>query len=284
MARILILYFKKKDMEYDNTRKDSERQKKVEEHRQIIRDLDKGFDRIPLEEREGGYISDGQVFSLWNFCERSTENLEGTELVKEELTALNKYYDGKFFDIQIIQEEYKKDLDKDFEPLESGQEANVYFLSETGKNYCHVIKTTQWNAFSFRGKVNKTPLEFLINKTILHNRIFPGTSYKLLGACYRKDKDGENQFNFVFIQQYVEQLLDDNGEPIKATFEEIKEDMEKRGFREINPTTYVSDALRVSDLHIGNVLKGSDGRLYYIDPIIRLLNREYYKILQNIFK
>ena len=248
-----------------------------------IEQLGSGLDGLSPSEREGRRDSGRRVFALWNFAKRGAENLEGAELVGEELLALGKYYAGKHFDIQKISEEYEKYPDKSVDELEPGNEADVYLLSE--KENRNVVKITQWNAFSFKRNLNQTPIEFLINKTILHNSIFPSTFYKLAGACYREDKYGENQFNFVFEQQYVEQLLDEKGDPVKATFEEIQEDMEKRGFR-LKPksqTTYISNHLRVSDLHLGNVLKGKDGALYYIDPVIRLLNREGYQKLSKKF-
>lgn len=245
-----------------------------------------GSDGLSLAERKGRNDSGGKILSLRDFRGRGTENLEGAELVREELFGLNRFFEGNHYDIQAVRREYEKDPDRDFKELQPGNEADVYFLSE--KDNIHVIKLVQWNAFSWRKGLNQTPLEFLVNKTTLHNYYFPATANKLVGATYRKDKDGENQFNFVFDQKYVEQLLDADGEPIKATFMEIREDMEKRGFtaNPKNETSYITKdgGAMISDLHLGNVLKGTDGKLYYIDVNIRLSNRELYKELKKQFE
>ena len=255
-----------------------------EQNRRDIEQTGSRSDGISSSERNKRQEGSGRNVSLWDFIERGTENLEGAELVRKELSGLDKYFKDNHFDIKKIKEEYKKDPDKDFEQLESGNEADVYALAE--KNYRHINKLVQWNAFSnFRRNLNQTPLEFLINKTTLYNYYFPENANNLIGATYRKDKDGENQFNFVFDQQYIEQLLDTDGEPIKATFEEIQNDMEKRGFK-VNPkspTSYTNEdgSAIISDLHLGNVLNGKNGYLYYIDVNIRLKNRELYKDLKE---
>jgi len=255
--------------------------KQDERYKRIVGELDSGFDGVSSSEGERWSDSDGKILALRNIIERGTENLEGAELVRKELSNLDRHYSENYFDIQEVWKEYKENPEKDIEKLESGNEADVYILSH--KDISHVVKIVQWNAFSYKRNLNQTPVEFLINKTILHNKIFPSTSYKLIGACYRKDKYDENQFNFVFEQKYAEQLLDTDRNVIKATFKEIQEDMERRGFR-LKPkseTTYISGHYMVSDLHLGNVLKGKDDKLYYIDPVIRLLNREEYSMLKN---
>ena len=240
--------------------------------RKINEELGRGFDGISSQEMQRRSNSSRKVLSLCNILRRSSKDFGSTELVAQQLLALEKYFCGNYFDIQGIWQKYKNLSGKNIEKLVSGNEADVYILAE--KDYRHVVKIAQWNAFSFRRDINQTPLEFLINKTVLHNTVFPDTFYKLAGACYNR-----NEFSFVFDQQYVNQLLDTSGSIVKADFDEIRTNMELRGFRlkHKSLTTYISEDYFVSDLHSGNVLKGADNELYYIDPVVRLnkFNRDY---------
>jgi hypothetical protein len=116
---------------------------------------------------------------------------------------------------------------------------------------------------------------------MVHNTLFPAIFYQLTGFCHRFD-----EFCFVLEQPYIPPFFNDLKKVVGATEEEVLEDMtEKRGFRKEGKSQirYVSDNYVVSDLHLGNVLKGADGELYYIDPSVRLneKNRSYKSILIN---
>jgi hypothetical protein len=228
-------------------------------------DIKSGFNGVLPQETERRNNSGREVLALWNTLRRSSENLEGTELITKQLLTLNNLFSNNYFDIQKVWQDYKDNPHKNIDKLVSGNESDVYILAED--NYRHVIKITQWNAFSFRRGINQTPLDFFINKTILHNTIFPDTFYKFVGVCYNR-----NEFSFVFDQQYINQLLDTSGNIVKTDFDEIREDMESNGFslKRKSLTTYISDCYIVSDLHTGNVLRGADNKLYYIDPVVRL--------------
>ena len=130
-----------------------------------------------------------------------------------------------------------------------GVEADVYLWNDNGKH--KVIKVTKWWVR------HQTPLEFVENKIIAHNVIFPQTAYWLIGIQYDR-----GEFLFVLEQLYVRSM-----KGAKVTQQEIDEDMKKRGFDK-DGSAYYSDNYIISDLNSKNVLKGIDNELYYIDPII----------------
>ena len=137
-----------------------------------------------------------------------------------------------------------------------GAEACIYQYDER-----HLLKVVRYNVFDTR------PLGFLDNRIALHNYLFPGTVYELVGFCRNK----YGKFCFVVKQTYIT-----GTEP---TDKEIYDEMTKRGFSRdyIEDTTYTSDHYIVKDLHTGNFIKGKDGKMYCIDPApsLNYINRAY---------
>ena len=238
------------------------------------------FDRVFPQEEAGGNLGGEKFREISNILRRSSEGIEDTKrIIERQLVVLENHVlkEGSF-DIVKVWNEYESIKGKGIVRLEPGTEADVFLLNNNGKR--KVIKIVKWNTFSFR-KRNRTPLEFLINKVMIHNAIFPGTCYKLIGYCHRFD-----EFCFVLEQAYIPPFFDDSNKVIGSTIKEIEDDMiEKRGFRKEGKSIvrYESDDYIVSDLHLGNVLKGADGELYYIDPSVRLneINRSYKNILNH---
>ena len=145
-----------------------------------------------------------------------------------------------------------KEIKGNFNYLGSGAESDVY-LDKDGK---YVLKVVNYRAFS------ETPLEFLNNRIAVHNAVFPGTAYELVGFTY-SDEIGEEGFYFITRQTFI-----DSKKP-RPTQEEIDEYMEKKGFV-IHEGTCVIGGYVISDLAPRNFVKDNDGSLYCIDPLIRL--------------
>jgi hypothetical protein len=241
----------------------------------------KRFDRIFPQEEVGGNLGGEKFREISNILGRSSEGIEDTErIIERQLEVLENHVRKEgFFDIERVWNEYVAIKGKGIIKLEPGTEADVFLLKNNDER--NIVKIVKWNTFTFR-KRNRTPLEFLMNKVMLHNALFPGTYYILIGYCHRFD-----EFCFVLEQPYIPPLFNDINKVVVSTVKEIEEDMiEKRGFRKEGKSIirYVSDDYVVSDLHLGNVLKGADGELYYIDPSVRLneKNRSYKNILRNL--
>jgi hypothetical protein len=243
-------------------------------------EFDDGFIELSSQEEIGRNLGGEKFREISNILGRSGEGIEDTErIIERQLEVLEKHVKNTdYFDIEKVWNNYETANGKGIIRLEPGTEADVFLLSNNDEK--KVIKIVKWNTFTFR-KRNRTPLEFLINKIVIHNTLFPGTFYVLIGYCHRFD-----EFCFVLEQPYIPPLFNDLKSVTSSTEQEIEEDMiEKRGFRKEGKTIirYTSDDYIVSDLHLGNVLKGADGELYYIDPSARLNenNRSYKNILKN---
>jgi len=144
-----------------------------------------------------------------------------------------------------------KDIKSNFKYLGSGAEADVY-LDIDGK---YVLKVVNYRAFS------ETPLEFLTNRISVHNAIFPGTAYELVGFTYSHEIDEEG---FYFI---TKQLFIDSKKP-RPTQEEIDEYMKRKGFVIYDGTCIIENYV-ISDLAPRNFVKDNDGKLFCIDPMIK---------------
>lgn len=150
------------------------------------------------------------------------------------------------------------DFTHDVEPLASGAENRVY----KSKDNRYVIKVNT-------GDLNDTR-ESLLDRIEKHNKLFPSTAYELIGivddAGLSKDKMG-----FVIRQKFYD------GEA--ATDQEIQQDLEKRGFIRTDIKEdkggdftngngiYIADVFKKKG-EGPNVIKGKEGTLFYIDPII----------------
>ena len=243
-------------------------------------EFDDGFIELSSQEENGRNLGGKKFREISHILRRSSESIENTErIIEKQLEVLEKHAKKEgFFDIEMVWDTYNSSKGKGIIRLEPGTEADVFLLNNNEEK--KVVKIVKWNTFCFR-KRNRTPLEFLMNKVVFHNTLFPGTFYQLTGYSYRFD-----EFCFVLEQPYIPPFFDDLKSIIGSSEKEIEEDIiEKRGFRKEGKSQirYVSNDYIVSDLHLGNVLKGADGGLYYIDPSVRLneKNRSYKNILKN---
>jgi hypothetical protein len=199
----------------------------------------------------------------------ATEYLRGYEKsdIQEQEERLFEYarISNCWFDLKAIEQEFGSEI---FEKLNEeygakapapGAEACIYQYDEQ-----HFLKVMRYNAFDTR------PLGFLDNRIALHNHLFPGTFYELIGFCRGK----YGKFCFVLKQPYIK-----GTEPTET---EIYNEMTKRGFSQdyFEYTTYISDHYIIKDLHTGNFIKNENGLLYCIDPVpsLNFINRTYNNI------
>ena len=205
------------------------------------------IDRLPLQKECRANVVDKEALKVANILRRGKGNSERTtDIIRSQLNELLFYLgcEGNW-DISRYKNNISPLLDED----KKGVEADVYLWNDDGEY--KVIKVTKWWVR------HQTPLEFVENKIIVHNAIFPQTAYMLTGIRY-----DQGEFLFVLEQAYVRSM-----KGIKVTQQEIDVDMEKRGFIKYG-SAYSSENYIISDLNSKNVLRGIDDELYYIDPII----------------
>jgi hypothetical protein len=232
-------------------------------------------DKLGLHKQELQGIERGgkRVRQILNLFQRSQGNSRLSE--QEQLDTFDKYV-GDGLSLQTYFEKYKN-----VEWLKSGWESGVYLL-EDKNGIKKVIKETFWQVFPFKSE--NQLVEFVVNKIVLQNTIFPETFYNLIGftVCGIKKKK-RKPIQFLLKQPYIEPLKEDNT-IIEVTLEELDENMLKRGFKR-EGHVYISDDYIISDLirpnteivKTDNVIIGKDERFYYIDPVIKLNseNRSY---------
>jgi hypothetical protein len=143
------------------------------------------------------------------------------------------------------------------EPHGKGHEQNVY-LNDDGKTVTKVNPN----------KVNES-WGALFERIDLHNSLFPDTEYTLKG--FSEDKDGN------LSAVYEQPLITKSDEPVK--YSEMREKLEKMGFEPSTSRDFdyldagvhfdnKKTGVRIADLTDGNVIKGTDGEIHFIDPFI----------------
>ena len=135
-------------------------------------------------------------------------------------------------------------------------EAKVYYLLEKGV----VIKVVNYRRFS------KTPLDHLNNRITLHNYLFSGTTYQLVGFTNTEDFTGNKKFAFVVEQPFVK------GRYIDFTREEglFRKEAQMRGFNvgleNYKPVLFNVDYV-IKDLHEENIIIDEQGNFLFIDTV-----------------
>jgi hypothetical protein len=113
----------------------------------------------------------------------------------------------------------------------------------------------------------ESPFMYLRERLKGHNELFPELSYELEGGGMTAD-------GFVFV---VSQLFAAHNGPT-VTREEVKHDLEKRGFQDFGDV-FVNGEWTVEDMHAGNIFRAKDGTLLYIDlQVFKMTeeDKEYY--------
>lgn len=101
----------------------------------------------------------------------------------------------------------------------------------------------------------------LLNRLLIHNSIFPQTSYELYGFT----GFGNGSIYPILRQDYI----------INATYAtpiEIETYMAALGFQKINDSTFTNNEIIVSDLFPRNVLKDIDGDIFVVDAEFKNLS------------
>lgn len=174
-------------------------------------------------------------------------HLSGFELKQKEADALKKYAEENGLMLPERTEE----------PHGNGNEQAVY-MNEDGKTVTKINPN----------KVNES-WGALFERIDLHNSLFPDTEYKLQG--FSEDADGN--LSAVYEQPFITKSDD----PVK--YSEMKDKLEAMGFEPSTSKDFdhldagvhfdnKQTGVRIADLTEGNVIKGTDGEIHFIDPFI----------------
>ncbi len=154
------------------------------------------------------------------------------------------------------------DADKQYGDYYSNGQENVVYINP--KNTSEVVKLNN-------GGLDPNWLEFL-DRVALHNAYFPSTAYTVEGF----GKTSKGEFVAILKQPFIQANA--------PTSQEINDYMTQRGFERLSKyddsiigtveedRSFIDkkNGIIVEDLHLGNVMKGEDGNMFVIDPVISL--------------
>jgi hypothetical protein len=161
-----------------------------------------GLDGLSPSEEQGRRQGGERFCEISDILKRSCAGIRNTEfgeIVKRQVETIEKYAEkDNFFSIEKVWNEYKSTSGKDIEKLKGGHESSVYILSDDGIK--KIIKIAGWDALrTFH--LNRTPLEFMINKIVLQNTIFPDTYIDPIIQFNTQESGygGNRTYNFLII-------------------------------------------------------------------------------------
>ena len=108
---------------------------------------------------------------------------------------------------------------------------------------------------------SRTPFDFLVDRVLLHNALFPNAPYQVHGFSF--DSGGNEQsFRFIISQPFIK-----GKQPSR---QQIDSFMKELGFKKsvLNQDWYETEHLNVTDMHTKNALVEEKGNIYVIDDVI----------------
>jgi hypothetical protein len=153
-----------------------------------------------------------------------------------------------------------KDNGKYISREETKQLGKVYPKS-TGESIVYIDKNNN-KVYKVKDPYAKSPMkhgvqpEDVIYEHVVHNLLFPETRYKFEGVS-----DVNGDVRMVLSQKLVKSV----GQPTKN---QIDAALAERGLKPDGRYSYSNEYVTVTDVTGDNALLGSDGKVYFIDPII----------------
>ena len=135
------------------------------------------------------------------------------------------------------------------------------YLKRTGESVVY-LNVVNGRVYKYRDPFAKGPLkggvqpEDVIYEHLVHNKYFPETAYHFEGIS-----DEMGDLRILLSQDFIEGYA----QPSKA---QIEKALSCKGLYPIDKYTYGNDEISVTDLSGDNTLIGTDGEIYFIDPII----------------
>lgn len=193
---------------------------------------------LGASERASGRTEEGSRYVSW-------EDHKAAVKPHEDLLEIYAKDKGIWFEFD--------DFINDDQFLDNGMEADVFYDETTNT----VVKAI---GYDFAERIS--PLEFIDNRIAVHNTLFPGTRYELIGFA----KDNHGFFRFVLRQPHIQKFG-------KVTYFELKEHLKDYYGMTIskkNMDSFVNTRYVVWDLHGLNIIKSKSGMIHFIDPIVSL--------------
>lgn len=231
------------------------------------KELEKRLPKHLSPEEKQGMLRGGEINAESAIITRSI--LESSKESKENVGELLPG-DRRIAEEKAL-EDYAKNknvwFEKDFGvPDASGMEQDVYY-NEDGKTVTKINSNDahdNWDDF--------------FERIAIHNSIFPDTQYTIKGYTNHKG----------LFSAVLEQPLIKGG---AVGFREVKNEMKKLGFEPMFPKSKNFEerysfidkekGIIVKDLHGENVIKGEDGKIHIIDPIIEFTKERKNKIIED---
>lgn len=228
-----------------------------------IRSGDSALTRLDSEAERGGISKNGKLeesrtlLAIHRSANRKAIQSEGYSTTEEELLKQYAQQTGAWLSKQEIAD---NSLQTDT-PILGGQEADVY----VSKDRKTITKVVNYRFF------NDSPLHYLDNRIALHNHLFEGTPYELLG--FTEDEHG---FAFVISQPFIDGKELDTGDLKLNAEQQVKLDkymQDTLGMKRVGRIYYNEDYI-IDDLHLGNVMYDKNGEFKFIDTVPHLNTKE----------
>jgi virulence-associated protein VapD len=161
-------------------------------------------------------------------------------------------------------------------------------INEGGESYVFE-KENKVNKLFIFSNYSDTPWSELKTKIGTHNKIFPETKYsinyvvklpeefsqnlltEILDDCM---SIGKSEFEEVIQNDYLPVLTQDKINNVgKIPYEDIKETMNKKGFKEVKHSEFSNDKYYIEDINTKNTGE-SNGKILIFDPSIREIRSE----------
>ena len=195
--------------------------------------------------------------NTWYSPERNKEQEQQIETwAKENGLWYNNYQESKDGSLESVIEADGGQLSD-----ESGSESMVFYTKDPYKD--GLIKALDASHY------NGSP-EALIDKIILHNSMFPETTYKVFG--FGRDRGGT--FRIILKQQFI------RGE--KPSTEDILDFIEKLGLEKKKGWYYTNDGKRLTDFNYKNIIKALDGKTMLVIDCDVEFTPEYLSSLNTV--
>lgn len=228
-------------------KKEKNKYQKIKDYAEQVIRGEKHIERLSPEEEqsriEGGKINVEATIILGTSKKTESELPQRDKQLK--LLELIAKKSGYWID------DYKKKFGVE-NKLDKATESEVFYDKDS-----YVFKV---NNFSQHEDISE-----MFDRVALQNLLFPDTKYEVIGFTKRED-----EVNVVLKQPFVEMKVDEDGVVLRPSKKELSEEMKKLGYEDQGGNMFSNDNYIIEDLHSGNVCFSKEGKIMFIDPVIRV--------------
>ena len=208
--------------------------------------------RAGLEEarQAAGPVFEELMSVLQGVSEPDGKNSSREQALKSQIHALMSNAPDFNLSMDSLRQEYRR------VPKAEGAESQLFIdthLEPGTKPF--IIKAIDFSIQS------RTPFDFLVDRVLLHNALFPNAPYQVHGFSF-DNHDYEQSFRFIISQPFIK-----GKQPSRKQIDDF---MSGLGFSKskLNEDWYETDFLNVTDMHTKNALVDEKGNIYVIDDVI----------------